>query len=222
MSGSDILRALALPMIALAAVAAVLGAQAAHGAGDFTTVRPPDPCAIRTAKSVSTGIEGLGDRLVKLGVANAACQLRESREELILDIAGRRTATDKQVKALHDGLLRAVTELQRGGALPPASVLTREALPQADLPGIVKSGIQALPDSLIDGAFPPADVADVLSRTIENLDLRSLLANLDDPNALNTAIGAAASSAVKDALIAKLRALACDHLPDVISGLVCG
>ena len=222
MTAGPIVRALVLPVLAAGVIGGVLGVQVAHGGGDFTTARPPDPCTIKTATAVSKGIEGLGERLVALGVAHAACQLKEPRETLILDLARQKKPTDRQVSALHEGFLRAVGELEHSGALPPAADLAREALPQADLPGIVKSGIQALPDSAINGVFPPHDVADVLRRTIDNLDLRSLLGNLDNTDALNQQIGAAAGSAVKDALIAKLKNLVCGHLPDVISGLVCG
>ena len=48
---------------------------------------------------------------------------------------------------------------------------------------------------------------DVLRRTINSLDLRSLLTNLNDPDQLNQQLNAAVSQAVKDSLIARLRDL---------------
>jgi len=48
---------------------------------------------------------------------------------------------------------------------------------------------------------------DVLVRTIEDLDLRAVLANLDDQHDLNQQINAAVTQAVKDSLVARLRDL---------------
>ena len=48
---------------------------------------------------------------------------------------------------------------------------------------------------------------DVLVRTINDLDLRTLLANLDDQQGLNQQVEAAVTQAVKDSLAARLRDL---------------
>jgi hypothetical protein len=48
---------------------------------------------------------------------------------------------------------------------------------------------------------------DVLTRAIEDLDLRALLANLDDQDDLNRQVDAAVTQAVRDSLVARLQDL---------------
>jgi hypothetical protein len=198
------LRAVALPLLAAALVGGVLGVQAAHGGGDFVPARAADPCAARVVKPVSTGIDALGERLVLLGLDGAACRLGVTREALILELAtpGKRSAAE--IRALRAGLLGAVDRMKKDGTLPPASDLSDEALDNADLPGFVKFLIRALPDSVIDGALKTDDV---LRRTINGLDLRTVLADLRNPDELTRLINAAITQAVKDSLIARLRDL---------------
>ena len=78
------LRVAVLPVLAVALVAGVLGVQVAHGGGEFTPLKPADPCAVRAVTSTSTGIDGLTEQLVLLGLDGAACQLGVTREALIL------------------------------------------------------------------------------------------------------------------------------------------
>jgi hypothetical protein len=198
------LRAVALPVIAAALVSGVLGVQVANGGGDFVPTRAADPCAERTVTTVSTGIEGLGERLVLLGLDGAACRLGMTREALVLELARPGDPTDAQINALRAGLLGAVDRMKAEGTLPKASELTDEALDNADLPGFVKTLIRALPDSLINRALKTDDV---LRRTINRLDLRSLLGGLDNPDELTRQVNAAVTKAVKDSLVARLRDL---------------
>ncbi len=90
------------------------------------------------------------------------------------------------------------------GSLPPASELVDEALESADLNDLLKRLIRALPDSAIDAALKTDDV---LARAIDDLDLRALLANVDDQQALEQQIEVAVTQAVKDSLEARLRDL---------------
>ena len=198
------LRAVALPVLAAALVSGVLGVQIANGGGDFAPARPAEPCAHRAVTSVSTGIEGLSERLVLLGLDGAACRLHMTREALALQLTQSSTPTDAQTDALRAGLLEAVNRMKADGTLPPASKLTDEALDNADLNGFIKAAIRALPDSLINSALKTDDV---LRRTINELDLRSLLANLNDPDELSQQVNAAVTKAVKDSLAARLRDL---------------
>jgi hypothetical protein len=191
-------------LLALAAVAGVLGVQYAHGGGDFNPAQPADPCAPRKVHVVTTGIQGLGERLVLIGLDRAACRLGVTREAFTLDLAESRKPTTAQVSAVHAGLLEAVDRMKANGTLPAASDLTDEALDQADLPGLVKTIIKALPDSVINGALKTDDV---LRRTINGLDLRKLLTNLDNPDELTHEINSAVTDAVKGALIDKLKSL---------------
>ena len=64
--------------------------------------------------------------------------------------------------------------------------------------------IRALPASVIDAAVKTDDV---LVRAIDELDLRTLLANLDDQDDLDEQVNAAVTQAVKDSLLARLRDL---------------
>ena len=198
------LRSAALPVVAAALVAGVLGVQVAHGGGDYAPTRAAPPCAARTVTSVSSGIEGLSERLVLLGLDGAACRLGETREALTLELAQSRTPTDAQVAALRQGLLDAVDRMKADGTLPPASDLVDEALDDTDLNGLLKAAIRALPDAVVNAALKTDDV---LRRTIGNLDLRMILANLDDPDQLTPQIDAAVSDAVKASLVARLRSL---------------
>jgi hypothetical protein len=197
-------RAVLLPVIAAALVSGVLGIQLANGGGDFVPARAADPCAARAVTSVSTGLEGLGERLVLLGLDGAACRLHTTREALVLDLAQPRTRTRAQLAALRAGLLEAVDRMQRDGSLPRASELADEAVDGADLPFLVKVAIRVVPDSLINATLKTDDV---LRRTIRNLDLRAMLADLDDPDAVSRQIRSAVTQAVRDAVVARLREL---------------
>jgi hypothetical protein len=198
------LRAMVLPVIAAALVSGVLGVQVSNGGGDFTPARAADPCAARVLTPVSTGIEGLGERLVLLGLDGAACRLRTTREALVLELAMPGARTEAQIDALRAGLLGAVDRMKAEGTLPPASNLADEALANADLPGFVKTLIRALPDSLVNAGLKTDDV---LRRAINDLDLRTLLANLNDPDELTRQINAAVTQAVEHSLAARLRGL---------------
>jgi hypothetical protein len=199
------MRAIALPIVAAALVGGVLGVQAANGGGDFVPAKTASPCAPRQVNPVSTGIDGLSERLVLLGLDGAACRLGISREALTLRLAENRTPpTDAEVNAVRAGLLEAVDKMKADGTLPKASSLTDEALDNSNLNGFLKAAIRALPDSVIDSALKTDDV---LKRAINNLDIRKLLTNLNNTDDLTKQVNAALTNAVKDALLARLRGL---------------
>jgi hypothetical protein len=195
---------LGLPAVALALASAVLGVQLANGGGTFEPLHPADPCVARAVTSRADGIDGLTERLVLLGIDGAACRLHVSREALTLELAQTSNPTDAEVDALHEGLLSAVRRMKDDGTLPPASELVDEALDSTDLNGFLKAAIRALPDSVVDAALKTDDV---LTRTIDDLDLRTLLANLDSQHTLDQQIDAAVTRAVKESLVARLRNL---------------
>ena len=197
-------RVLALPVVALALVTGVLGVQLAHGGGSYEPLRPADPCAVRHVTSQATGIDGLTERLVLLGLDGAACRLHVSREALTLELAQPGARSDAEVAALRAGLLDGVRRMKSDGTLPPASDLVDEALDSTDLNRFLKAAIRALPDSVVDAAL---HTDDVLIRTIDDLDLPRILANLDDQQDLNTQLNAAVTQAVKDSLLARLNDL---------------
>lgn len=197
-------RAVVLPLVAAVLVSGVLGVQIANGGGDFVPSRAADPCAVRKVTSVSTGIDGLTERVVLLGLDGAACRLGLTREALILKLATPGERTAREIKALRAGLLGAVDRMKADGTLPPASDLADEAMDNSDLSGFVKFLIHALPDSLVNSALKTDDV---LRRTINNLDLRAVLADLNNPDELNRRINDAVTQAVKDSLAARLHDL---------------
>ncbi len=197
-------RLLMLPALALALVTGVLGVQLANGGGSYEPLHSADPCAVRHVTSQAQGIDGLTERLVLLGLDGAACRLHVSREALSLELARPGPRSDAEIAALRAGLLGAIQRMKSDGTLPPASALVDEALDSSDLNGFLKTAIRALPDSVIDSALKTDDV---LNRTIDDLDLRALLANLDNENDLNQQLNAAITQAVKDSLTARLRGL---------------
>jgi hypothetical protein len=198
------LRAARLPAIALVLVSGVLAIQLAHGGLTYEPLQPADACATRTVTSQSEGIDGLTERLVLIGVDEAACTLGVSREAFTLELAAGDEPTDAEIDALHRGLLSAVQRMKDDGSLPPASDLVDEALDSADLNDFVKALIRALPDSVINSALKTDDI---LTRTIDNLDLRELLTNLNDQDDLNQQIEAAVTQAVKDSITDRLKDL---------------
>jgi hypothetical protein len=193
-----------LPASALILVAGVLGVQLAHGGGTYEPLRPADACIERPATSRATGIEGLTERLVLIGINNAACTLGVSREALTLELAQPGARTDAEIAALRKGLLSAVRQMKSDGTLPPASELVDEALDSADLNRLLEAAIRAIPDSVVNKALKTDDVLD---RAIAELDLRRLLADLDDQRSLEQQVEDAVTQAVKDSLEARVRGL---------------
>lgn len=197
-------RMIGLPVTALVLVGGVLGVQVAAGGGSFEPLQPADPCAARAVTSRADGIDGLTERLVLIGIDDAACTLDVSREALTLELARPGTRTEAEIDAVREGLLSAVREMEDDESLPPASDLLDEALDNADLNGLLEAAIRALPDSVVDSALKTDDV---LTRAIDDLDLRTLLDDLDSQDDLNQQIEAAITQAVKDSLAARVRDL---------------
>ena len=195
---------LALPAVAVILVGSVLGVQLAAGGASYAPLHPADPCAVRDVTSQAAGIDGLTERLVLLGLDDAACRLHVSREALTLELARPGPRSDAEVAALRAGLLSAVQRMKADGTLPPASALVDQALDSSDLNDLLKIAIRALPDSVVDAALPTDDV---LTRTIDDLNLRALLANLDDQRGLDQQLEAAVTQAVQDSLAARLHDL---------------
>jgi hypothetical protein len=201
---NELVRLGALPAVALVLVSGVLGVQVANGGGTFEPLQSADPCLARTVTSQADGMDGLTERLVLLGIDAAACRLDVSREALTLELAQPGPRTDAEIDALHQGLLDAVQQMKDDGTLPPASELVDEALDNAELNSFLEAAIRALPDSVVNSALK---VDDVLIRTINDLDLRSILENLDNEQDLYDQINAAVTQAVKDSLADRLRDL---------------
>ena len=197
-------RWIALPVAAVLLVIGVVVVQLANGGGTYEPLRPADACVERPVTSQADGIEGLTERLVLLGVDDAACTLGVSREALTLQLAQSGERTDTEIDALRQGLHAAVDRMVADGSLPEASELVDEALDSANLNGLLERAVRALPDSFVNRALKTDDVLD---RAIDDLDLRALLANLDDQDDLEQQVEKAVTQAVKDSLEARLRGL---------------
>ena len=183
-------------------VAAVLGVQVAAGGGHYVPRRPANPCIPRPIPPIQPQLEPLAEQIVLLGLDSAACRLGISRERLVLALADPRSLDPRAPAALKAGLRDAVDRLDREGRLPKVSQLLPEALDQADLPGIAKTIIDAIPAGVVDSALPTAPV---LRRTIDELDVARLLHQLNDPSQLNSAVQSAILHAALDQILDRLR-----------------
>ena len=85
-----------------------------------------------------------------------------------------------------------------------ASSLANEALDQMDLNPFLLAAIRAIPDAVVDAALKTDDV---LTRAIADLDLRAVLAELDDQRALEERIQIAVTQAARDSIEDRLRNL---------------
>jgi hypothetical protein len=182
------MRRLALPLIALLLVAVVLGVQVAAGGGHYVPRRPANPCTPRPVPPIPAQLEPLAEQIVLLGLDNAACRLGISRERLVLALADTRTLDPRTPAALRAGLRDAVNRLDREGRLPKVSQLLPQALGQANLPGIAKTILEAIPAGLIDNALPTGPL---LLRTVNELNVNRLLHQLHDPRQLDSAVRSA-------------------------------
>jgi hypothetical protein len=182
------MRRLALPLIAVLLVVAVLGVQLAAGGGHYVPLRPANPCTPRPVPPIPAQLEPMAEQIVLLGLDGAACRLGISRERLVLALAETRSLDPRESAALKAGLVDAVDRLNREGRLPKVSQLLPQALDQANLPGIVKTIIGAIPNGVIDNLLPTAPL---LRQTVNELDVDRLLRQLDNPNQLDSALQSA-------------------------------
>jgi hypothetical protein len=191
----------ALPLIAVLLVAAVLGVQVAAGGGQYLPRRPANPCTPAPVPRIPPRLDPLAEQIVLLGLDSAACRLGISRERLVLALAEHGSLEPRASAALKAGLRDAVDRLDRTGRLPKVSQLLPQALDQANLPGIAKTIIEAIPDSLVDSALPTAPL---LRRTIEELDVKRLLGELSDSSQITSAVKTAILHAALQQILARL------------------
>ena len=196
------MRRLALPLIALVLVVAVLGVQIAAGGAHYVPLRPGNPCTSSPVSAVPAQLEPLAGQIVLLGLDSAACRLGISRERLVLALAETRSLDPRESTALKAGLLDAVNQLDRQGRLPKVSQLLPQAVEDANLPGLVKTIIEAIPNSVVDKLLPTAPL---LRQTINQLDINQLVRELHDPSQLNAVLQAAILHAALGQIVDRLR-----------------
>jgi hypothetical protein len=95
-----------------------------------------------------------------------------------------------------------VDRLERQGQLPRVSQLLPEALDLAHLPGIVKTLIKAIPDSVVDRTLPTGPL---LRRTVDELDVNQVLRELGDPSQLQSTVRSAILHAALSEILDRLR-----------------
>ena len=195
------MRRLALPLIAVLLVAAVLGVQVAAGGGHYVPLHPANPCTSRPVPAIPAQLEPLTEQVVLLGLDSAACRLGTSRERLVLALAETRSLDPRQSAALKAGLADAVDRLDRQGRLPKVSQLLPAVLDQANLAGIAKTVIEAIPAPVVDNLLPTAPL---LRRTVDELDINGVLRGLDDPSRLNSVLQSAILKAALQQALARI------------------
>ena len=120
--------------LALAASAALVGTYLALGGASYAPAQVADPCVARDWRDPS-GFQQVVEQIVLSSLDGAACELGVSREDVVLAFESRRTRErfarehgidDGELERLvRTGLLRAVNDAQRAGAL---SVSTADLL----------------------------------------------------------------------------------------------
>jgi hypothetical protein len=180
-------RGFAIIAAALGLSAGLVGVQLASGGADFVPQRAADPCQDR-GRTGKHDLEGLAETVVLTGLDEAACELGVTRERLLLALPSkedraelaRETGTDDRglARAIKDGMLTGVDRLEKTGELPKMSALLPSV---ADQLGIPQSLAGLIPDSLVDELLPTADV---LRRSLDQIDVNTVLADLDDGESL--------------------------------------
>lgn len=117
-----------LVVCAVAASLALVGAYLAAGGSSYTPAKTQDPCKPRTWRNPE-GLEQIAQQFSLSALDGAACELGVSRETLARALATpesrerftRRYGIDdaELARAIRAGLLRAVDDAERAGALSP-------------------------------------------------------------------------------------------------------
>lgn len=212
-----------LPVAAVLASGSLIGVQLAAGGADFKPPAVPDPCAVPALPAATDDLDRVAQTIVFEGVQRAACDLRVSREELLLALPEKaerqallRAAghTDADLAtALEQGFAQSVDRLDRGGRLPTASQVLPKYAADAGLPGIAVDALAGLPPDLVNGYLP---IAQILRDALAQLDLNTLLSELDGAESLEAAV----RKVVTDAAVAQIQKVVGEQLPPQLKGLL--
>ena len=118
-----------------------------EGGGDYDVAQPPAPCQQREAPSGGEGLTAVIQRVAFTALDTAACDLKVSRERLLLALTGQAdlpagVTEEQRNEAFKQGLRAAVDEEEQQGTIPDAIV------------PLLKNGIDLLPvDQLIERFF---------------------------------------------------------------------
>jgi hypothetical protein len=124
----DAWRGQALVLGSVAAVVLLVGAYLAAGGASYTPAKTQDPCKPRPWRNPE-GLQEIAQQFTLSALDGAACELGVSREALVRALATPQSRErfmrrygigDAQLaKAIRAGLLRAVDDAERAGALSP-------------------------------------------------------------------------------------------------------
>ncbi len=127
-AADDRSRSLILIGVAIIAALALIGAYLAAGGSSYTPEKTQDPCKPRPWRSPE-GLQEIAEQFSLSALDGAACQLGVSREALARALAtpeARERFSEKYgindaklAKAIRAGLVRAVDDAERAGALSP-------------------------------------------------------------------------------------------------------
>ena len=164
--------ALLVLAVLLAGAVILIGAETAAGGRDLGSDSTADPCAVRPREG-GGGFDATVQGVVLDGLSGAACELRVSREELVLsfgpDVGSRRVPGDPATveRAVRSGLVRAIDDAERRGSLNGivADVL-RAVAERAPVEELIRGGgpIQDLAGRT--GDIDPGDLLDGLGDLI--------------------------------------------------------
>ncbi len=131
--------------LALVAAIVLVVAYVALGGGDaLDAPAPPDACARPAQAGAGGGLDRGVERVALSALTGAACELRISRERLVLAIGGVRSlppgiTEERREQALRGGVRRALDEEQRAGRISPAQA------------SVLRSAAELLPiDAVLD------------------------------------------------------------------------
>ena len=134
-------------VIAVAAVAALalVVLHLASGGGDFEPTPPGDPCEREVVVAEETDLITTAERVGLVALDGAACELRISRERLLLAVAGEEDLgvdDDRRNDAFRGGLRDAIDTEERAGRIGG----TQAAL--------LRAGVEILPvEALLERVF---------------------------------------------------------------------
>lgn len=214
-------RSIALPVIAVALVAAVLGVQLASGGRDFVPSTPPSSACVTDPPPLPEqgDLDALTQTIVIDGVRRAACTLKTGREQLLValpspedraELARTLGVSDAELLgALRTGLLESVARLERAGALPPVSTLADDLISRLGLPAIAEAAARQIPDDVIDDLLPTGPV---LRRAVTTVDLARVLDGIGDASSLEDAL----APAIRDAALAEARERIVERLRSLV------
>jgi hypothetical protein len=139
-------RRLAPLLVALGAVAAVIGTYAALGGGSYEPTPVADPCRTRDWRDPG-GLQEVLEQVALSALDGAACELGVSREELVLALEDDESldafadrhgiSREDAEQAVSDGLSRAVDDAEEAGAL------------SGFVAGIVRRAVEGVPPNLV-------------------------------------------------------------------------